>query len=119
MNKIRQQSMLKRQTGSAKIFDACYATDEATYYTTTPIPLISNVSQQSLSSHSSSNEDEDISLSSSEATSSPDVTGKQVPDVIFSPNTPNIHAKAEGKYLNLQIESINRVYRSQLAIDSP
>ena len=101
MSKNRRQSMLKRQTGSAKIFDACYATDEATYYTTTPIPLISNVSQQSLSSHSSSNEDEDISLSSSEATSSPDVTGKQVPDVIFSPNTPNIHAKTKGKCLYL------------------
>ena len=96
MSKNRRQSMLKRQTGSAKIFDACYATDEATYYTTTPIPLVSNVSQQSLSSHSSSNEDEDASLSSNEATSSPDVT-KAVPDVIFTPNTPNIRTQAKSK----------------------
>ena len=111
MSKNRRQSMLKRQTGSAKIFDACYATDEATYYTTTPIPLVSNVSQQSLSSHSSSNEDEELSLSSSEATSSPDVTGKQVPDVIYSPNTPILPQRELNH--SPELEKINRLSQKQ------
>ena len=92
MNKNRRQSLLTRQTGTAKIFDACYATDEATYYTKTGGNFANNTSQQSLSSHVSSNEE--VSISSDEDTS-PDVTNA-VPNVIFTPNTPNLHQKVNG-----------------------
>ena len=91
---MNENRLLKRQTGTAKIFDVCYATDDPTYFPTNNASLATNISQQSLSSQSSSNEEE-VSQSSEEDTS-PDVTNA-VPNVIFTPNTPNLHEKFSGK----------------------
>ena len=93
MDKNRRQSIMKRQQGSSKIFDACYATDEPTYFTNGGMNAVTNISQQSLSSKSSSNDE--ASLSSDEDTS-PDVTNT-IPNVVFTPTTPQLGEKVAGK----------------------
>ena len=93
MNRNRRQSLLKRQQGTVKIFDACYATDEPTYFTGTS--LSNNISQQSLSSQSSSNEEE---ASLSDVDTSPDVSNGVVPNVIFTPNSSGLRGKVNGKF---------------------
>ena len=93
MNRNRRQSLLKRQQGTVKIFDACYATDEPTYFTGTS--LSNNISQQSLSSQSSSNEEE---VSLSDVDTSPDVSNGVVPNVIFTPNSSGVQEKRNGKF---------------------
>ena len=106
---MNQRSLkFRRQEGKVKIVDASYATDDPTYGSTIGVPQTSttrinfnnNISQQSLSSQSSSNGGDEVEASLTDEDTSPDVSNN-VPNVVYTPKTTDSITPSDGMFQNI------------------
>ena len=94
MAEIRRQN-LKRQEGKVNITDQSYATDEQAYSATRS--NLSHISQHSLSSNSSLNEDPSLSDPDTSHTSPESTFGtSNVPNVVYTPKQSNENESVDG-----------------------